>query len=128
MGGAATLRKTTRDLSGAGVNSATVERISQANDEPSWLRDQRSLAFASYESIPMPTLRDEEWRRTDVRGLHLDSIVPFSELDRAVASVADLDPAVRAEVQAADQTGGIVVVQDSGRVYASIADNLASRG
>jgi Fe-S cluster assembly protein SufD len=34
------------------------------------LREYRKAAWKAYESLPFPTLQDEPWRRTDIRGLN----------------------------------------------------------
>jgi Fe-S cluster assembly protein SufD len=48
---------------------ADVREISTSLGEPAWLRDQREEAWKAYQSLPMPTTRDEAWRRTDIRSL-----------------------------------------------------------
>ena len=53
-----------------------VERLSAMLDEPGWMRERRLEAFEVYRSLPLPTWRDEAWRRTDIRALQLDSIGP----------------------------------------------------
>ena len=47
-----------------------------SRSEPSWLVERRREAFAQWQSIPWPTLRDEEWRRTDIRPLKLSAFAP----------------------------------------------------
>ena len=37
---------------------------------PASLRDYRALAWDNFIHLPMPTLKDEAWRRTDLRGLN----------------------------------------------------------
>jgi Fe-S cluster assembly protein SufD len=44
----------------------------QSRDEPKWLRDQRASAWATFEELPWPSQRDEEWMRTDIRLFRLD--------------------------------------------------------
>jgi Fe-S cluster assembly protein SufD len=112
----------------SGLTPATVDTISTTNSEPGWLRERRQAAHAAYESLPLPTLHDEEWRRTDIRGLRLDGVRPFATPLRPVDSLGALDPAIQAEASSVEQTGGLVVLQDGGRVYASVAENLANRG
>ena len=51
------------------MSSADVESIALKNDEPSWLMKRRLKAWDTYRSIPMPTVKDEAWRRTDIRGI-----------------------------------------------------------
>src|SRR5476651_2233020 len=41
-------------------------------NEPPWLRDQRAKAWTQYEALPLPSQKDEEWMRTDIRLLKLD--------------------------------------------------------
>lgn len=53
-----------------------VEQLSAKLDEPRWMRDFRLAAFQVYESLPMPTRRDEAWRRTEIRPLRLEAIGP----------------------------------------------------
>ena len=35
--------------------------------EPSWLIDMRRTAWRRFLDLPMPSVRDEEWMRTDIR-------------------------------------------------------------
>lgn len=44
-----------------------------ASSEPIWLRDARKAAFEQFESLPWPTSKDEEWRRTDIRAFKLSA-------------------------------------------------------
>jgi Fe-S cluster assembly protein SufD len=59
-----------------GFSEAAFEAFLKARDEPQWLRDRRREAFEVFRSTPWPTARDEEWRRTDIRGLKLDAFAP----------------------------------------------------
>jgi Fe-S cluster assembly protein SufD len=40
---------------------------------PNWLEERRDEARAVYERTPLPTLRDERWRYTSLRGIDFDS-------------------------------------------------------
>jgi Fe-S cluster assembly protein SufD len=53
-----------------------VLNLSSALGEPAWMREFRLAALEIYESLPMPTIEDEAWRRTDIRSLRLDEIGP----------------------------------------------------
>jgi Fe-S cluster assembly protein SufD len=64
-----------------GFGEAAFRAFLQDRDEPGWLVDRRREAFAILEKTPMPTLRDEDWRRTDIRGLKLDTFAPPSPHD-----------------------------------------------
>src|SRR5215831_8187110 len=58
-----------------------VEELGALHGEPDWLRAHRREAFAVYERLPLPSRADEEWRRTDVRGLDLDAFEAFERAD-----------------------------------------------
>jgi Fe-S cluster assembly protein SufD len=60
-----------------------VEELASLHGEPDWLRARRREAFAAYERLPVPSRSDEEWRRTDVRGLDLESFEAFERADGA---------------------------------------------
>ena len=60
-----------------------VEELASLHGEPEWLRARRREAFAAYERLPLPSRSDEEWRRTDIRGLDLESFQPFERADGA---------------------------------------------
>jgi Fe-S cluster assembly protein SufD len=40
---------------------------------PNWLEERRDEARAVYEKTPLPTLRDERWRYTSLRGIDFDA-------------------------------------------------------
>jgi Fe-S cluster assembly protein SufD len=52
-----------------------VAQASKRLKEPPWLSNQRLKAWDIYRSLPMPTTRDEPWRRTDIRRLPADELV-----------------------------------------------------
>jgi Fe-S cluster assembly protein SufD len=51
-----------------------VRNISEKFGEPAWLLEQRLQAWEHFQTLPMPTLKDEAWRRTDLRGLSTDTL------------------------------------------------------
>ncbi|HWE39692.1 MAG TPA: Fe-S cluster assembly protein SufD [Isosphaeraceae bacterium] len=59
-----------------GFHEANFEAFLKGRDEPSWLVDRRKQAFEVFRATPMPSMRDEEWRRTDIRPLRLDAFAP----------------------------------------------------
>ena len=75
----------------AGFSEAAFETFLKGRDEPDWLRQRRTLAFEAFRSLPWPTLRDEEWRRTDIRAFKLDQFAPPSG-EATADDKAALDP------------------------------------
>ncbi len=60
----------------AGFSEAAFARFLNERDEPAWLTERRREAFARFQSLSWPKTSDEEWRRTDIRGLRLDDFSP----------------------------------------------------
>lgn len=47
------------------------EFLNGLSQEPEWLTEARRTAFEAFLTTPMPTLKDEEWRRTDIRAFKI---------------------------------------------------------
>ncbi len=62
-----------------GFSEELVGYISDARNEPAWLRDQRLSCWHKYADSPMPDADDELWRRADLSSLNLDEIYPFDD-------------------------------------------------
>jgi Fe-S cluster assembly protein SufD len=74
----------------SGFSEATFAAFLEERQEPQWLRQRRRDAFALFLKSPMPTLRDEEWRRTDIRALKLSNFAPPSGSPPSPESTAAL--------------------------------------
>ncbi len=72
---------TTSSPATAGPSEAAFASFLKARDEPSWLQERRRQAFDLFRSLPWPTSRDEEWRRTDIRAFKLDRFTLPSQGD-----------------------------------------------
>jgi Fe-S cluster assembly protein SufD len=59
-----------------GFTEASFEAFLKTRDEPAWLLDRRRQAFEAFSGMSLPSSRDEEWRRTDIRGLKLANFSP----------------------------------------------------
>ncbi len=44
-----------------------VQRISEDLKEPNWLAQQRLEAWERYSALPFPSIKEDAWRRTDIR-------------------------------------------------------------
>lgn len=84
---------TTLASTDGGFNEAALKSFLKDRDEPSWLIERRKEALAILQAKPWPTSRDEEWRRTDIRALKIDSFAgpqPSAISAEAKSSVAPL--------------------------------------
>ncbi|MGH7920386.1 MAG: Fe-S cluster assembly protein SufD [Candidatus Dormibacteraceae bacterium] len=59
--------------------ATSVEDLASLHAEPEWLRSRRRDAWDLFERLPMPSRTDEEWRRTDLKGLDLSQFEPFEQ-------------------------------------------------
>ena len=58
-----------------GFNPETFEAFLATREEPDWLLELRRKAWEQFVSLPMPSQKDEEWMRTDIRLFRLDKFV-----------------------------------------------------
>lgn len=68
-----------------------VKAISAAMGEPEAIAKARMKAWERYAALPMPTLKDEPWRRTDIRTLPADR-VELKAVDSAAVDEGLLEP------------------------------------
>jgi len=93
-----------------------VEELASLHGEPEWVRARRRDAFAAYERLPLPSRSDEEWRRTDIRGLDLDAFEAFERADGA----APADPI--------EDTAGVLRQRGSEPGAVELDPEVAARG
>jgi Fe-S cluster assembly protein SufD len=60
-----------------GFDLKAVEELGSLHGEPDWLRARRRTSWAAYERLPMPSRSEEEWRRTNLKGLDLEAFAPW---------------------------------------------------
>jgi Fe-S cluster assembly protein SufD len=112
-----------------GFSREAVDDLSARKGEPDWVREARLAAWETYERLPMPKRTDEEWRRTDLRGLKLDRLTPFAAAGERVGSLDGLLASVQdTTVSNESERAGVVVQRDASTVFAEIDDDLAAQG
>jgi len=88
------------------------------------LRSYREKAWKIFQATPIPEVKEEAWRRTDLKGLHADAFrlpAPDAYLDLPEAPGSLLEPLV------GDEHGGQVVLL-AGGVKAHVSPELTSKG
>ena len=85
--------------------------------------DRRLAAFALYEQMPVPTITEEAWRRTNIRRLKLDKIGPSLNGDAATELPAEAN-AQMLEIAA----GGKMLQIDGVTQSYSLSDELKEQG
>jgi Fe-S cluster assembly protein SufD len=61
-----------------------------------WLDERRGEARAAFETTPLPTLKDENWRYTSLRGIDFDAFAPVEgavDSERVTTILGDLETA-----------------------------------
>jgi len=88
------------------------------------LAEYRQASLSAFDSLPMPTTRDEAWRRTDIRHLHADEFrFPTPGEFRELAPVPEL---LKAPLADGDHGGELLLVP--GGSQAHLAKELAAQG
>jgi Fe-S cluster assembly protein SufD len=103
---------------------AILERA-RANDEPEWVIKLRRDAWEVYESMPMPTLRDEAWRRTDYT--HIDWNAAGRFVQPNGAGVKNI-PAQHLAPLIGDEQGGLIAWVDDQPVHRELNPRITGQG
>lgn len=111
-----------------GFSRRAAEELSLRRGEPVWVRELRLKAWDTYEAIPMPKRTDEEWRRTDIRRMPIDDVVPFTELQQQVDARDKLPSSVLSAVSADEAESGLNVQIDSSTVYTTVESSVTDQG
>lgn len=114
----------------AGFSREGVEALSRAKGEPQWVLDARLNAWEIFTRLPFPARTDEEWRRTDLRGLKLDRLAPFAGAgERRVDSLEGvLATAEAGGVSNESERAGVIVQRDAATIYGEISEAVAAKG
>ena len=108
------------------LNPAAVERIGMS--EPEWLRERRAHAWDVYERTPMPTIRLEEWRYTNLKKkLDLDSL-QLSDAEAMSDDASTWPERLRAAMDEDREASGHIVIIDGHVVHADVDKQLAAQG
>ena len=83
-----------------------VQELSGLHGEPDWLRARRLESFDAFERLPLPARNDEEWRRTDIKGLDLNSFESF-ERGNGGAPAATIDDVAGVMRQRGSEPGAV---------------------
>jgi Fe-S cluster assembly protein SufD len=89
--------------------------------EPDWMRERRLDAWKIYQEIPMPTQRDEEWRRTSLRDIHLED-VELSDVSQQPKGT------LLPEAERKENFGGFLGIHDGRPVERVLAEELKAKG
>ena len=103
-------------LRSKGMSEGTVKALSSLKGEPNWLTEKRLEAWRGFESLPMPTLRDEAWRYTDISDVRIEDFLPYAS-SPDVKSEEDLPDAVRRLIREGEENSALLVQHNSESTY-----------
>jgi Fe-S cluster assembly protein SufD len=104
-----------------GFSKDALEALSALKNEPEWLRARRREAWHLYEETPLPAPNDELWRRTSLKDLKFDAVIPF--ITSALAPLPD-----HLHVEADARGGGVVTQYNTTHTETWLADEVKKRG
>ena len=117
------------EQNGHGFTRERMRELSGMKDEPEWLRERREASFQAWENIPMPTMQDEEWRRTDISRIDFDRFFPFARENGKGAGILDVLPdATKSLVNRTSERGGFLVQDNSTVELTEASDALKDKG
>src|SRR5215207_1647044 len=113
-------------LNSKGISQETVEALSSFKGEPEWLTEKRLEAWQSFQDLPMPTLRDEAWRYTDISDVSIEDFAPYAPSPE-VTSEGDLPEAVQALIREGEENSALIVQHNSETAFSRIDEELMRR-
>ena len=114
-------------LRSKGMSEGTVKALSSLKGEPNWLTEKRLEAWRGFESLPMPTLRDEAWRYTDISDVRIEDFLPYAS-SPDVESEEDLPDAVRRLIREGEENSALLVQHNSETTFSRVDEELARKG
>jgi Fe-S cluster assembly protein SufD len=114
-------------LRNKGISAEVVEALSAFKGEPEWLREKRLQAWRTFESLPMPTLRDEAWRYTDISDVVIEDFIPYAPSPE-VSSEGDLPEAVQRLIAEGEENSALMVQHNSETAYSRMDEELERKG
>lgn len=114
-------RKTSRPE--ATLTDFNFSRSDIPGEQDERLQQYRQTAWEAYESLPFPTLRDEPWRRTDIRGLNTSAF----KLERSGGDLPDPPARWLTPITTDDARAGEIVT-GAGTHTHKLAPELAAQG
>lgn len=104
-----------------------VDNLASQNGEPAWLKELRVSSWEAYLQTPMPTGRDEDWRKTEIESLDLSNL---NAIDLSTKS--DLKAKLPAWFENAltffDNHSGVVAEVGQASVPAKLPADLVAKG
>src|SRR3712207_8851807 len=83
--------------------------------------------FRSFEKTPMPTLRDEAWRYTDISDVRIEDFLPYAP-SPDVSREGDLPDAVQRLIKEGEENSALLVQHNSETTFVRVDEELSRKG
>ena len=121
-----------------GFGREDVDRISNDSESPDWIKEKRATAWQAYENLPMPTLRDEMWKYTDLSTLNIkntrtteaskySAVEKFESFPEEAVKLLS-DEAVQLEENGGMCKPGLLIQHDSQVTFTDVEKELTAKG
>lgn len=114
------------------ISPSALEFLTEQNGEPKWFQEIRRQGWEAFEQIPMPTPRDEEWRRTDLKAFRFEHYTPIALPNYdGVASVEALPDYLQPFLHPGTEEGnvsGLLVHHGAKSVYRWLSEEAERKG
>ena len=105
------------------LSRESVERLSEALEDPAWLRERRLEAWEVYRRLPVPDTRGEAWRYTDV------SQVAWEDAEVTVGAALPWDrPPIASRIRGPATAAGACLSVDGEAVSGRLDEGAAASG
>lgn len=99
------------------------------HDEPEWLAEKRQSAWQAFIEIPMPTIQDEAWRRTNLRKVKWNKFafdIPSSL--NPVSELSELPKKLRQYLDEGQATAGRLLIINGQVIYRELSNDIVEQG
>jgi Fe-S cluster assembly protein SufD len=94
--------------------------LAKRDGESGFILDFHKAAWDTYQSLPMPTLRDEPWRRTDLKGLRTQDLILATQATSEPPQEL-IDPLI------GEKHGGQIILTANG-AKVTLDEDIAAKG
>jgi Fe-S cluster assembly protein SufD len=110
-------------LPAQGFTREALQDLSAGHGEPTWMLEKRYQGWYHYSELEPPS-----WRRTDIKKLKWNELVPYAPPQAAVRDLDALPPKLRNALAVYGARAGLLLQRDSAPVYLELAEEVRTRG
>jgi Fe-S cluster assembly protein SufD len=106
-----------------GFTREAVDAISAGRREPGWMLEKRRTALDLSQKLDAP-----HWRRTDIRKLNWEELIPYAPSQAPFGDLEALPPKLQEALGAYGKRSGLMLQRDSARTWTDLSDEARQQG